>query len=61
MCIVHTTLAMLKQLVGAVYPPLIVEEKYASRMYPISGLVRDMINESGYYHIQATKPDTVGK
>ncbi|GBP32303.1 Juvenile hormone epoxide hydrolase [Eumeta japonica] len=51
---------MLKTLVGSIFPSLVVEQKYADRMYPLSKFYSFMIEESGYLHIQATKPDTVG-
>ncbi|KAL1456956.1 hypothetical protein WDU94_001639 [Cyamophila willieti] len=60
MCVAHTTLATLKLLIGALYPPLVVEEKYAHRLYPLGKNFDFMMLESGYYHLQATKPDTVG-
>ncbi|KAI5735163.1 hypothetical protein M8J77_015063 [Diaphorina citri] len=60
LCVAHTALATLKHLVGAIYPPLVVEEKYAHRMYPVSKVVDFMLMETGYFHIQVTKPDTVG-
>uniref|UniRef100_A0A8D8UQM9 microsomal epoxide hydrolase n=1 Tax=Cacopsylla melanoneura TaxID=428564 RepID=A0A8D8UQM9_9HEMI len=60
MCVAHTTLATLKLFIGSLYPPLVVEEKYAHRMYPLSKNFDNMMLESGYYHLQSTKPDTVG-
>ncbi|XP_048506947.1 juvenile hormone epoxide hydrolase 1-like isoform X3 [Athalia rosae] len=45
---------------GSYFPSLIVEEKYASRMYPLSHHWSRILEESGYLHIQSTKPDTVG-
>lgn len=46
---------------GSLWPSLMVEPKLESRMYPWSNHVSRIIEESGYFHIQATKPDTVGK
>lgn len=48
-------------IICAFFPSLIVEEKYADRMYPLSEKYASLIEEMGYLHIQATKPDTVGK
>ncbi|KAL0860660.1 hypothetical protein ABMA27_010005 [Loxostege sticticalis] len=45
---------------GAYFPSLVVEEKYADRLYPLSKYYSNLVQESGYLHIQATKPDTVG-
>lgn len=61
MCVAHTSLGLLKHLIGALYPPLVVEKEYEDRMYPVGKIFDKMMLESGYFHIQATKPDTVGK
>ncbi|XP_072946438.1 juvenile hormone epoxide hydrolase-like [Epargyreus clarus] len=46
--------------IGAYFPSLVVESKLASRMYPLSAFFSFLLEETGYFHIQATKPDTVG-
>ena len=46
---------------GSLWPSLIVERELESRMYPYSDHIMRLLEESGYLHIQATKPDTVGK
>ncbi|GBP32297.1 Juvenile hormone epoxide hydrolase [Eumeta japonica] len=51
---------LLKTLIGSVFPSWVVEEKYAERMYPLSKFFSFLLEESGYLHLQATKPDTVG-
>lgn len=48
-------------LIGAYFPSLVVEPHLASRMYPLSKICAFMMEEFGYFHLQATKPDTVGK
>ncbi|KAL4721329.1 hypothetical protein ACJJTC_000457, partial [Scirpophaga incertulas] len=48
------------QLLGSIYPRMIVADHLASRMYPMSSHVSYLLEETGYLHIQATKPDTVG-
>ncbi|XP_038217947.1 juvenile hormone epoxide hydrolase-like [Zerene cesonia] len=45
---------------GAIYPPLVVKSDVADRMYPLGVHVSFMMQETGYMHIQSTKPDTVG-
>jgi juvenile hormone epoxide hydrolase len=59
----HTNMAMLKDAksvllwtLGRLWPSLI-EKDYADRLYPISLY----IEESGYFHLQATKPDSFGE
>ncbi|RVE45004.1 hypothetical protein evm_010322 [Chilo suppressalis] len=48
------------ELLGSIYPPLVVDRQLTDRMYPQSEVYSFMLEESGYMHIQATKPDTVG-
>ncbi|KAJ8708584.1 hypothetical protein PYW08_009966 [Mythimna loreyi] len=45
---------------GSVYPPLVVEPRLANRMYPILDHLYWLTREMGYFHLQATKPDTIG-
>lgn len=53
-------LSVVKLLLGSLWPTLIVDEKYAHLMYPLGEKLARLIEESGYFHIQATKPDTIG-
>lgn len=51
----------LRQIVGEIWPSLIytpaeMKNRQTQKQYFI-----DLIKESGYLHIQATKPDTVGE
>nr|Q6U6J0.1 RecName: Full=Juvenile hormone epoxide hydrolase; Short=bommo-JHEH [Bombyx mori]AAQ87024.1 juvenile hormone epoxide hydrolase [Bombyx mori] len=48
------------EFVGALFPSLIVEPELANRLYPLSEKYSTLLEELGYMHIQATKPDTVG-
>ncbi|XP_050348849.1 juvenile hormone epoxide hydrolase-like [Nymphalis io] len=50
----------LKYFLGSLFPSLVVEDKYRHRMYPLSDTLPYLMRESGYYHLQATKPDTIG-
>ncbi|CAB3226255.1 unnamed protein product [Arctia plantaginis] len=63
----HTNLAMtmtttgsLLEFIGALYPPLIVDADLADRMYPLKKKYSELLEETGYMHLQASKPDTVG-
>ncbi|XP_072764444.1 juvenile hormone epoxide hydrolase 1 [Anoplolepis gracilipes] len=47
-------------LLGTLVPQLVVENQYYSRMYPLSDHMSRLLEESGYMHIQASKPDTIG-
>lgn len=59
-CMVNTPLALLKLMLGIYYPEGIVRPDHIDRMYPLSRQLSDLVLESGYFHIQATKPDTIG-
>lgn len=54
------TLSVFKILLGTIYPGWVVSKEYENRMYPLSEKISILIRESGYFHMQATKPDTVG-
>ncbi|KAL4716797.1 hypothetical protein ACJJTC_001953 [Scirpophaga incertulas] len=45
---------------GSVWPRLVIEPQYEYRMYPLHYHFYRYLEETGYLHIQATKPDTVG-
>ncbi|XP_038218066.1 juvenile hormone epoxide hydrolase-like [Zerene cesonia] len=47
-------------LLGTIFPSYIVEPEIQDRIYPLSKQISFILEESGYLHIQATKPDTVG-
>lgn len=61
MAIVHTPCNIIKTIFGSYFPSLIVDEKLAHRMYPLGEVYSFLLEETGYFHIQATKPDTVGE
>ncbi|OWR45009.1 juvenile hormone epoxide hydrolase protein 3 [Danaus plexippus plexippus] len=54
-------LANIYMMLGSLWPSLLVEPEQQSRVYPYSQYLMRIIEESGYLHIQATKPDTVVK
>nr|QOI60666.1 juvenile hormone epoxide hydrolase 2 [Mythimna separata] len=63
----HTNIAMtmspaatLLEFIGSLYPPLIVDPELADRLYPLKKRFAFILEETGYLHIQASKPDTVG-
>ncbi|XP_076621441.1 juvenile hormone epoxide hydrolase 1-like [Colletes latitarsis] len=47
-------------LVGSYLPSLVNVNEHYSKFYPISDILLRLVEESGYFHIQATKPDTLG-
>lgn len=50
-----------KYLVGSLSPPAVVKPEYAERMYPIFSRIYYIMKYFGYFHMQATKPDALGK
>lgn len=50
-----------QMLVGVVAPSLVLHPTDYHKIYPLSEKLSAMIGETGYMHLQATKPDTVGK
>lgn len=59
MCNSRNFISMLKTVFYSVAPTFFMDAEDAARMYPISKFWSFMFQESGYFHIQATKPDTV--
>lgn len=62
MCGVHLTLYNFVRLaLGTYWPSLITStETEKSRIYPLSKMLSLILEESGYMHLQMTKPDTTG-
>ncbi|KAF5292135.1 hypothetical protein FQA39_LY14090 [Lamprigera yunnana] len=60
MCGSQMPLSTIKLLLGSLYPPLVVDEKHQDKMYPLGKIFSKLLLESGYMHLQATKPDTIG-
>ena len=53
---------MIKAFVGYFLPSLVFgDEKEMAKIYPIGPILKHLLEESGYFHIQATRPDTVGE
>lgn len=48
-------------LLGTVMPSYVVEPNLQERMYPLSDHLKWFLLETGYFHSQATKPDTLGE
>uniref|UniRef100_A0A336LW65 Epoxide hydrolase n=1 Tax=Culicoides sonorensis TaxID=179676 RepID=A0A336LW65_CULSO len=60
MCTTGTPLATIKTLIASFRPSLFIEEKYIDYYYPVIPQLWNLLEESGYFHLQATKPDTIG-
>ncbi|XP_048004043.1 juvenile hormone epoxide hydrolase-like [Leguminivora glycinivorella] len=51
--------AELGRLLGAIWPTF-VDAEHWQKMYPLKEKLEFLIEETGYSHLQATKPDTIG-
>ena len=60
MCATMHPLSHILYAIGQIYPLLIVDPPYQDRVYPLSKMYSFLLEEMGYCHLQATKPDTVG-
>jgi len=60
MCIEMSKSSMWWTIIGSFIPSLVVESKYSDRMYPLGHHMSRMLEETGYMHIQSSKPDTIG-
>ncbi|KAK9882410.1 hypothetical protein WA026_020932 [Henosepilachna vigintioctopunctata] len=60
MCMNISPSYFLKKILYTLRPSLIVEKKYEHLAYPIPVILPKILEEIGYVHLQATKPDTLG-
>lgn len=61
MCAAMSLASSVKGFIGSFYPSLFVEPQNIDFHYPAGEKFTYLIEESGYMHLQATKPDTIGK
>ncbi|XP_037927171.1 juvenile hormone epoxide hydrolase 1-like [Hermetia illucens] len=60
MCGANRFRSMIKKTIASFYPKPFVPEGYEDFFFPQSEKFKYLIEETGYLHIQATKPDTIG-
>ncbi|XP_076659281.1 juvenile hormone epoxide hydrolase 1 [Halictus rubicundus] len=61
MCSVLTPKTLVWTIVGTYFPFLLnVDSAQYDKYFPVSTALSNLIEETGYFHIQATKPDTIG-
>ncbi|XP_028164043.1 juvenile hormone epoxide hydrolase-like [Ostrinia furnacalis] len=56
---VKSSLSVLVWILGGLWPSL-VEKEFTDRLYPVNDKVEFFLEESGYFHMHSTKPDTLG-
>lgn len=52
---------LVRYLIGALWPSLFAEEDAIKIIYPPLKFMSFILGESAYFHLFATKPDTIGK
>lgn len=60
MAIVSTPLAHIKLLIASVFKSKFVKEGLEDFHFPLMPQLKEGIRETGYFHINATKPETIG-
>ncbi|KAK9882413.1 hypothetical protein WA026_020935 [Henosepilachna vigintioctopunctata] len=60
MCSNMSPKSILKRMLYSFQPSLIVDKKYEHLVFPFSTVFSKTLEETGYMHLQATKPDTIG-
>ncbi|XP_018330718.1 juvenile hormone epoxide hydrolase 2-like [Agrilus planipennis] len=60
LCFSSKPISQIIHFFGSLYPKLVVEDEYQNLLYPLSSFFHYLISETGYLHLQATKPDTIG-
>lgn len=61
MCTAKGLKTLVWTLVGSYFPSFVgVESEKYDVYFPLSKVLSNIVEESGYFHIQATKPDTIG-
>lgn len=61
MCASVAFAGAIKGFIGGIYPSLFVEPENIDFFYPKGEKLAYLLEETGYLHLQATKPDTIGK
>ena len=60
MCATNTPMSNLKGFIAKFYPKYFMAKNHEEFHFPLMEKFSMMLEESGYFHIQATKPDTIG-
>jgi juvenile hormone epoxide hydrolase len=59
-CVSFHPRAPIRILLASIYPSLVIDEDEVKRLKPLSEHFCNILEESGYLHIQGSKPDTLG-
>ncbi|KAF7283886.1 hypothetical protein GWI33_022718 [Rhynchophorus ferrugineus] len=58
--VIYTPRSYFLYLLGSIYPPWVDKPEIIKHLYPVKARAQLIYQESGYFHIQSTKPDTIG-
>lgn len=56
----YSYLASMGWFIGSICPKCLSDNYVRDKMYPLSDKLSFYLEESGYFHLQSTKPDTIG-
>ncbi|OWR46350.1 juvenile hormone epoxide hydrolase protein 4 [Danaus plexippus plexippus] len=56
----YSYLASMGWFIGSICPKCLLDNYVRDKMYPLSDKLSFYLEESGYFHLQSTKPDTIG-
>lgn len=51
----------MKGFVASLYPTLFIYDDFVPFVFPVLDKIKFLVRETGFLHLQATKPDTIGK
>lgn len=60
LCFLTTYLSFAKGILASIYPNLFIDSKYENFIFPLMPKWEFLIQETGFMHLQVTKPDTIG-
>lgn len=61
MCVISSPKMWAKLFIASFNPSWFIEKQYEDMVFPVTDKLKFLLKESGYFHMQATKPDTIGK
>lgn len=60
LCQAQSPLAFVKLAIASIWPSRFVGEKFRHMTFPVKERLAFILEETGFFHLQATKPDTIG-
>lgn len=60
LCQVQSPLSYIKLAIASIWPTRFIDEKYKHMTFPVMERLQFLLEQTGFFHLQATKPDTIG-